>query len=87
MMICHHRPTYTATYRETLDEKDNLMAYYVKAGGIPEGPFGYSQNRFPAGAVNNHLTKEWKVDSNITIGGTRAPGVKLSWRCRAIIFR
>jgi isoquinoline 1-oxidoreductase beta subunit len=56
-----------------LDEKNNLIAYQVKAGGIPEGPLGHSQNRFPAGAVDNYLAEEWKQNSNITIGAFRAP--------------
>ncbi|MBD0375279.1 MAG: xanthine dehydrogenase family protein molybdopterin-binding subunit [Flavisolibacter sp.] len=68
-----YRPTYTATYKAALDEEGNLIAYSVKAGGIPESPLGYSQNRFPAGAVDNYLAEEWKIDSNITIGAFRAP--------------
>lgn len=68
-----YRPTYTATYKAALDENNNLIAYSVKAGGIPESPLGYSQNRFPAGAVDNYLAEEWKIDSNITIGAFRAP--------------
>jgi isoquinoline 1-oxidoreductase beta subunit len=68
-----YRPTYTVTYKAGLDEKNNLVAYSIKAGGIPESPLGYSQNRFPAGAVDNYLAEEWKLDSNITIGAFRAP--------------
>jgi isoquinoline 1-oxidoreductase beta subunit len=68
-----YRPTYTVTYKAGLDEKNNLIAYSIKAGGIPESPLGYSQNRFPAGAVDNYLAEEWKIDSNITIGAFRAP--------------
>jgi isoquinoline 1-oxidoreductase subunit beta len=68
-----YRPTYTATYKAALDENNNLIAYQVKAGGIPEGPLGYSQNRFPAGAVDNYLAEEWSQNSNITIGAFRAP--------------
>jgi isoquinoline 1-oxidoreductase beta subunit len=68
-----YRPTYTVTYKAALDDKNNLIAYSVKAGGIPEGPLGFSQNRFPAGAVDNYLAEEWKIDSNITIGAFRAP--------------
>lgn len=68
-----YRPTYTVTYKAALDDKNNLVAYSVKAGGIPEGPLGFSQNRFPAGAVDNYLAEEWKIDSNITIGAFRAP--------------
>jgi len=68
-----YRPTYTATYKAGLDENGNLVAYAVKAGGIPESPLGYSQNRFPAGAVDNYLAEEWMINSNITIGAFRAP--------------
>ncbi|HEX5154363.1 MAG TPA: molybdopterin cofactor-binding domain-containing protein [Parafilimonas sp.] len=68
-----YRPTYTATYKAALDENNNMVAYTVKAGGIPESPLGWSQNRFPAGAVDNYLAEEWQLDSNITIGAFRAP--------------
>jgi isoquinoline 1-oxidoreductase beta subunit len=68
-----YRPTYTATYRAALDENNNLVAFHVKAGGIPESPLGRAANRFPAGAVDNYLAEEWAIDSNITIGAFRAP--------------
>jgi isoquinoline 1-oxidoreductase beta subunit len=68
-----YRPTYTVTYKAALDAQNNLIAYQVKAGGIPESPLGFSHNRFPAGAVDNYLAEEWKLDSNITIGAFRAP--------------
>ena len=66
-----YRPTYHATYRAALDEENNLIAFHVKAGGIPESPI-YA-NRFPAGAVENYLAEDWSVNSNITIGFFRAP--------------
>jgi isoquinoline 1-oxidoreductase beta subunit len=68
-----YRPTYTATYKAALDEQNNMIAYQVKAGGIPESPLGFAQNRFPAGAVDNYLAEEWVLNSNITIGAFRAP--------------
>jgi len=68
-----YRPTYTATYKAALDENNNLIAYSVKAGGIPESPISRFENRFPAGAVDNYLAEDWKIDSNITIGAFRAP--------------
>lgn len=68
-----YRPTYTATYKAALDENNNMIAYQVKAGGIPESPLGFAQNRFPAGAVDNYQAEEWALDSNITIGAFRAP--------------
>jgi isoquinoline 1-oxidoreductase subunit beta len=33
-----YRPAYHATYRAALDENNNLIAFHVKAGGIPETP-------------------------------------------------
>nr|WKN35617.1 molybdopterin-dependent oxidoreductase [Tunicatimonas sp. TK19036] len=66
-----YRPTYTATYRAALDENNNLIAFHVKGGGIPEHPV--AANRFPAGAVDNYLAEGWKLNSNITIGAFRAP--------------
>lgn len=73
MIFGIYRPTYTATYKAALDENSNLIAYKVKAGGIPESPLGFAQNRFPAGAVDHYLAEEWMLDSNITIGAFRAP--------------
>ncbi len=66
-----YRPTYRVTYKAALDENNNLIAFHVKAGGIPESPL--FANRFPAGAVENYLAEEWSIDSNITIGAFRAP--------------
>ncbi len=67
-----YRPTYSATYRAALDENNNLTAFHVKAGGIPETPI--APNRFPAGAIDNYLAEGWDVPSNITVGAFRAPG-------------
>lgn len=66
-----YRPAYQATYRAALDANHNLIAFHVKAGGIPESPL--SANRFPAGAVDNYLAEEWTIPSNITVGSFRAP--------------
>lgn len=69
-----YRPMYMATYRAGLDANGNLVAFHVKAGGIPESPLGRgAANRFPAGAVDHYLAEEWSVESNITIGAFRAP--------------
>ena len=67
-----YRPTYTATYRAALDKDNNVIAFHVKGGGIPE--HAVHALRFPAGAVDNYLAEGWKLDSNITIGAFRAPG-------------
>lgn len=66
-----YRPMYHATYRAALDENNNLIAFHVKAGGIPESPL--YPDRFPAGAVDNYLAEDWSIESNITIGSFRAP--------------
>lgn len=66
-----YRPTYTATYKAALDKDNNLIAFHVKGGGIPEHPI--HANRFPAGAVDNYLAEGWAIPSNITIGAFRAP--------------
>jgi isoquinoline 1-oxidoreductase beta subunit len=66
-----YRPTYTATYRAALDSNNNLIAFHVRGGGIPE--HSVHANRFPAGAVDNYLAEGWSLPSNITIGAFRAP--------------
>lgn len=66
-----YRPTYTVTYRAALDKDNNLIAFHVRGGGIPEHPV--AANRFPAGAVDNYLAEGWQLESNITIGAFRAP--------------
>ena len=67
-----YRPAYHIKFRAALDENNNLTAYHIKGGGIPEGPI--HENRFPAGAVENYLAESWELNSNITIGAFRAPG-------------
>ena len=54
-----------------LDEENNLVAFQVKAGDVPETPL--FANRFPAGAVANYQAEQWEINSNITIGAFRAP--------------
>lgn len=66
-----YRPTYTATYKAALDDKNNLVAFSVRGGGVPE--HAVHANRFPAGAVDNYLAEGWSLESNITIGAYRAP--------------
>jgi isoquinoline 1-oxidoreductase subunit beta len=66
-----YRPAYMATYRAALDANKNLIAFHVKAGGIPESPL--HANRFPAGAIANYLAEEWAVPTNISTGAFRAP--------------
>ncbi len=66
-----YRPAYHAKLRAGLDADRNLIAYHMRAGGIPESPL--AENRFPAGAVDHYLAEEWTIDSNLTVGSFRAP--------------
>ncbi len=66
-----YRPAYYVTYRASLDGNNNLTAFHVNAGGIPESPL--FANRFPAGAIDNYLAESWTVNSNISVGAFRAP--------------
>jgi isoquinoline 1-oxidoreductase beta subunit len=66
-----YRPAYHAHYRAGLDADNNLIAFHVRAGGIPEGPL--MANRFPAGAIDNYLAEDWSLESNISVGAFRAP--------------
>ncbi|SDB34503.1 hypothetical protein/isoquinoline 1-oxidoreductase, beta subunit [Flavobacteriaceae bacterium MAR_2010_188] len=66
-----YRPAYSATYRAALDGNNNLIAFHVNAGGIPESPV--FENRFPAGAIENYLAEGWTIKSNISTGAFRAP--------------
>lgn len=66
-----YRPAYHAVYKAALDENNNLIAFHVRAGGIPESPL--FANRFPAGSVDNYLAEDWSIPSNISIGAFRAP--------------
>jgi isoquinoline 1-oxidoreductase beta subunit len=66
-----YRPMYMATYRAAFDANNNMTAFHVKAGGIPESPL--EANGFPAGAVDHYLAETWTINSNITQGSFRAP--------------
>lgn len=66
-----YRPIYHTYYKAGLDADNNLIAFQVKAGGIPESPL--FENRFPAGAVDNYLAEAWDIPSNITTAAFRAP--------------
>jgi isoquinoline 1-oxidoreductase beta subunit len=66
-----YRPAYHVTYRAGLDKDNNLIAFHVKAGGIPESPV--AANRFPAGAVDNYLAEDWSIPSAVSVGAFRAP--------------
>lgn len=66
-----YRSAYTATFRAALDANNDMIAFHVNAGGVPESPL--FPNRFPAGAVENYLAEDWTLPSNISVGSFRAP--------------
>ena len=53
------------------DDNNNLIAFHVKAGGVPSSPL--QANRFPAGAIDHYLAESWEFESNISTGAFRAP--------------
>ncbi len=67
-----YRPAYHVTYRAGLDAEGNLIAFQIRGGGTSDSPV--HANRFPAGAVDNYLAEEWRLDTNISTGAWRAPG-------------
>jgi isoquinoline 1-oxidoreductase beta subunit len=71
MTFGNYRPAYYVTYKAGLDKENNLIAFQVRAGGIPESPL--FADRFPAGAVENYLAEDWTIKSNVSVGAWRAP--------------
>jgi isoquinoline 1-oxidoreductase beta subunit len=71
MTFGNYRPAYHVTYKAGLDGNNNLIAFHVKAGGLPESPL-YA-DRFPAGAVENYLAEDWTIKTNVSVGAWRAP--------------
>jgi isoquinoline 1-oxidoreductase beta subunit len=71
MTFGNYRPAYHVKYKAGLDKDNNLIAFHVCAGGIPESPL--FANRFPAGAVDNYLAEDWTLKSNVSVGAWRAP--------------
>jgi isoquinoline 1-oxidoreductase beta subunit len=67
-----YRPAYFATYKAALDDKNNITAFEVIAGGMDDSPL--SANRFPAGALDNYSAKEYVIPTNVSTGAFRAPG-------------
>lgn len=51
-----YRPTYTATYKAALDKDNNVIAFHVKGGGIPEHPIHRApRSNFNAAAEQSFL--------------------------------
>lgn len=71
MTFGNYRPAYYVTYKAGLDKDNKLIAFQVRAGGVPESPL--FANRFPAGAVDNYQAEDWTIKSNVSVGAWRAP--------------
>ncbi|MBT8257831.1 MAG: molybdopterin-dependent oxidoreductase [Bacteroidia bacterium] len=71
MTFGNYRPAYHVTYKAGLNENNEMVAFMVRAGGIPESPL--FANRFPAGAVENYQAEQWTLKSNVSVGAWRAP--------------
>ncbi len=66
-----YRPAYKVKYQAAIDKDNNLTAIKIGGAGIGESPV--FDNRFPAGAIDNYLTENHKIESNISTGAWRAP--------------
>lgn len=66
-----YRPAYNVRYRAALDENNEMTAFHIRGAGIHDSPV--FAHRFPAGTVDNYLSENYSLDSNITTGAWRAP--------------
>jgi isoquinoline 1-oxidoreductase subunit beta len=66
-----YRPAYKVKYRAALDKDNRLTALSIRGAGVHGSPV--FDNRFPAGAVDNYLSENHRLESNITTGAWRAP--------------
>ena len=66
-----YRPAYQVTYRAALDESGNLTGFHIRGAGVHGSPV--FANRFPAGAVDNYLAEDFRLESNVSTGAWRAP--------------
>lgn len=66
-----YRPTYQVRYRAALNENGDLTGFQVRGAGLNDLPLFV--NRFPAGAVDNYLAENLRLESNVLVGAFRAP--------------
>lgn len=66
-----YRPAYQVRYRAALNENGDLTGFHVRGAGLNDLPLFV--NRFPAGAVDNYLAENLRLESNVLIGAFRAP--------------
>lgn len=66
-----YRPAYHVKYRAALDAQNNLIGFHVRGVGVHGSPV--FANRYPAGAVDNYLAENLRLDSNVSTGAWRAP--------------
>ncbi len=66
-----YRPAYKIKYRAALDENNKLIGFHARGAGAQGGPL--FANRYPAGTVDNYLSENLNMPSNISTGAWRAP--------------
>jgi isoquinoline 1-oxidoreductase subunit beta len=66
-----YRPAYKVKYRAALDKDNRLTALSIRGAGVHGSPV--FDNRYPAGTVDNYLSENHRLESNITTGAWRAP--------------
>jgi len=66
-----YRPAYKVKYRAALDENNEMTAFHIRGAGVHGSPV--FDHRFPAGTVDNYLSENYNLDSNISTGAWRAP--------------
>jgi len=54
-----------------LDEQNNMTALHVRGAGVHGSPV--FDHRYPAGTVDNYLSENYTLESNISTGAWRAP--------------
>lgn len=66
-----YRPAYHVKYRAALNENNELTAFHIRGAGVHGSPV--FDHRYPAGTVDNYLSENYNLDSNISTGAWRAP--------------
>jgi isoquinoline 1-oxidoreductase beta subunit len=66
-----YRPAYKVKYRAALDENNEMTAFHIRGAGVHGSPV--FDHRYPAGVVDNYLSENYSLESNISTGAWRAP--------------
>jgi isoquinoline 1-oxidoreductase beta subunit len=66
-----YRPAYHVKYKAALDENNEMTAFHIRGAGVHGSPV--FDHRYPAGTVDNYLSENYNLESNISTGAWRAP--------------